>query len=95
MNYVVVEHYPNGETWTHGFHNLETARLNLEAMREVNPARRYVSNFEYGPVPCPTCGAKGMETCIRGRKPSAIWRNGEPFPQGHDSRRTINKEPNK
>ena len=52
----------------------------------------------HGPRPCPTCGARGTETCVRGRKPrggmgivGAIWLPQKPFPQGHDSRRTANK----
>ena len=49
--------------------------------------------------PCPTCGASGTEQCVRGRKPNggfgisgAIWQQHIPFPEGHDSRRSVNKE---
>ena len=35
---------------------------------------------------CPTCGASGDEPCIRGRKPSPIWKRGELMPHPHDSR---------
>jgi len=52
-------------------------------------------------IPCPTCGAVNDEVCVRGRKPNggfgifgAIWNEQTPFPEGHDSRRTINKEKN-
>lgn len=41
-------------------------------------------------IPCPTCKAVGEEMCQRGRWPSAIWQMNVPFPQGHDSRRTVN-----
>jgi len=51
--------------------------------------------------PCPTCGAVGTQMCRRGRKSNggagieaAVWNQGIPFPQGHDSRRTANKEEN-
>ena len=50
-------------------------------------------------IPCPTCGAVGDEQCVRGRKPNggagitgAIWRKQTPYPEGHDSRRSVNKE---
>ena len=58
-------------------------------------------------IPCPTCGASGTDPCIRGRAPRPtatigslahfgdagwVWRQQIPFPQGHDSRRTVNKE---
>lgn len=48
-------------------------------------------------VPCPTCGATGDQTCVRGRKPNggqgivgAVWLRQTPFPEGHDSRRSAN-----
>jgi hypothetical protein len=42
------------------------------------------------PVACPTCGAVGTQVCVRGRKPSAIWQQQQPYPQMHDSRITAN-----
>lgn len=52
-------------------------------------------------IPCPTCGAVGIQQCVRGRKPissagifGAVWTKQIPFPEGHDSRRTVNKERN-
>jgi hypothetical protein len=43
-------------------------------------------------IPCPTCGAVGTQMCRRGRLPSVIWQKNIPFPQGHDSRRSINEK---
>ncbi|MHA7132557.1 hypothetical protein [Oerskovia turbata] len=39
----ILEGYPNGETWTHYFHDADTARRNLTALREAHPAREYVA----------------------------------------------------
>lgn len=44
----------------------------------------------FGPVPCPTCHKVNSEPCVRGRWPSAIWQQSTLFPEGHDSRRTVN-----
>lgn len=48
-------------------------------------------------IPCPTCGASGDQPCIRGRRPydspgvlGAVWLKQVPFPEGHDSRRSVN-----
>lgn len=38
----ILEGYPNGETWTHYFHDEDTARWNLEALRAAHPGREYV-----------------------------------------------------
>lgn len=42
-------------------------------------------------APCPTCGAVAGQQCVRGRKPSAIWAQQTPYPEGHDGRRTLNR----
>lgn len=39
----ILEGYPNGETWTHYFHDADTARWHLTALREAHPAREYVA----------------------------------------------------
>lgn len=56
-----------------------------------------VEAVDYGPRPCPTCGQSGTDPCIRGRAPSGLQGDAavvrcrqEPYPEGHDSRRTVN-----
>jgi hypothetical protein len=46
----ILEAYPGGETWTHYFHDEDTARWNLVALREAHPDREYAEvGFEEAP----------------------------------------------
>lgn len=40
--FVVLEGYPDGGTWTHYFHDEKTARWNLRELRKAHPAREYL-----------------------------------------------------
>nr|WP_278101122.1 hypothetical protein [Microbacterium proteolyticum] len=40
--FAIIEGYPEGDTWTHYFHDVETAKWNLRALREAHPWREYV-----------------------------------------------------
>ena len=39
--FVVIEHYANGDTWTHGFATRQQAEWAIEDLQEAHPARRY------------------------------------------------------
>jgi hypothetical protein len=39
----ILEGYPNGETWTHHFHDAESAQWSLAALREAHPGREYIA----------------------------------------------------